>query len=79
MRTAPYWNTDDRGLACAGSMRVPETSDVASIPQIVDPTLDDDGQPSCSAAAALEREVNVFALAIKVRAPYRWVTERPPG
>ena len=25
-------------------------------PEIVDPTLDDDGQPSCSAAAALERQ-----------------------
>jgi PRTRC genetic system protein B len=31
MKTAPYWNTDAR--VCAGSMRVPETSDVASIPQ----------------------------------------------
>jgi len=25
-------------------------------PEIVDPNLDDDGQPSCSAAAALERQ-----------------------
>ena len=33
MKTAPYWNTDGRGLVCAGSMRVPDTSDVASIPQ----------------------------------------------
>jgi PRTRC genetic system protein B len=33
MKTAPYWNTDGRGLVCPGSMRVPETSDVASIPQ----------------------------------------------
>ena len=31
LKTAPYWNTDAR--VCAGSMRVPETSDVASIPQ----------------------------------------------
>ena len=31
LKTAPYWNTD--GRVCAGSMRVPETSDVASIPQ----------------------------------------------
>ena len=30
LKIAPYWNTDSRGLVCAGSMRVPETSDVAS-------------------------------------------------
>jgi PRTRC genetic system protein B len=32
LKTAPYWNTDARGLVCAGSMRVPESSDIASIP-----------------------------------------------
>ena len=32
LKTAPYWNTDSRGLVCAGSMRVPESSGVASIP-----------------------------------------------
>jgi PRTRC genetic system protein B len=31
MKTAPYWNTDIR--VCPGSMRVPDTSDIASIPQ----------------------------------------------
>ena len=31
MKTAPYWNTDVR--VCPGSMRVPDRSDVASIPQ----------------------------------------------
>jgi PRTRC genetic system protein B len=31
MKTAPYWNTDIR--VCPGSMRVPDTFDVASIPQ----------------------------------------------
>jgi PRTRC genetic system protein B len=31
LKTAPYWNTD--GRVCPGSMRVPDTSDVASIPQ----------------------------------------------
>jgi PRTRC genetic system protein B len=31
MKTAPYWNADIR--VCAGSMRVPDSSDVASIPQ----------------------------------------------
>ena len=37
LKTAPYWNTDgQRGLVCPGSMRVPETSDVASIPQWLD-------------------------------------------
>ncbi len=30
MKTAPYWNTDIR--VCPGSMRVPDSSDVASIP-----------------------------------------------
>jgi hypothetical protein len=30
--TAAYWNTDSRGLVCAGSMRVPESSDITSIP-----------------------------------------------
>jgi len=32
LKTAPYWNTDARGLVCAGSMRVPESSDIVSIP-----------------------------------------------
>jgi PRTRC genetic system protein B len=32
LKTAPYWNTDSRGLVCAGSMRVPESSEAASIP-----------------------------------------------
>ena len=32
LKTAPYWNTDSRGLVCAGSMRVPESSDIASVP-----------------------------------------------
>ena len=32
LKTAPYWNTDSRGLVCAGSMRVPEYSDIASMP-----------------------------------------------
>jgi len=31
LKTAPYWNTDSRGLVCAGSMRVPESSDIAAI------------------------------------------------
>jgi PRTRC genetic system protein B len=30
LKTAPYWNTDSRGWVCAGSMRVPESSDIAS-------------------------------------------------
>jgi PRTRC genetic system protein B len=25
LKTAPYWNTDSRGLVSAGSMRVPES------------------------------------------------------
>jgi len=32
LKTAPYWNTDSRGLVCAGSMRLPESSDIVSIP-----------------------------------------------
>jgi len=31
LKMAPYWNTDSHGLVCAGSMRVPEFSDIASI------------------------------------------------
>jgi PRTRC genetic system protein B len=31
LKTAPYWNTDSHGLVCVGSMRVPESSDIASI------------------------------------------------
>jgi PRTRC genetic system protein B len=31
LKIAPYWNTDSRGLVCTGSMRVPESSDIASI------------------------------------------------
>jgi len=33
LKTAPYWNTDLRGLVCPGTMRAPESSDVSSIPQ----------------------------------------------
>jgi PRTRC genetic system protein B len=33
LKTAPYWNTDSRGLVCPGTMRVPDGSDVSSIPQ----------------------------------------------
>jgi PRTRC genetic system protein B len=36
LKIAPYWNTDSRGLVCAGSMRVPESSDIASIPAFED-------------------------------------------
>jgi PRTRC genetic system protein B len=32
LKTAPCWDTDGQGLVCAGSMRVPESSDIASIP-----------------------------------------------
>jgi len=32
LKIAPYWNTDSRGLVCAGSMRMPESCDIASIP-----------------------------------------------
>jgi PRTRC genetic system protein B len=32
LKTAPYWNTDSRGLVCPGSMRVPESFDITSIP-----------------------------------------------
>jgi PRTRC genetic system protein B len=31
MKAAPYWNTDSRGWVCAGTMRVPDASDIASI------------------------------------------------
>jgi len=31
LKMAPYWNTDGRGLVGAGSMRVPESCDIASI------------------------------------------------
>ncbi len=33
LKTAPYWNTDSRGLVCPGTMRVPDGSDVSSIPR----------------------------------------------
>ena len=34
LKTAPYWNTDGpRGHVCPGTMRLPESADVASIPQ----------------------------------------------
>jgi PRTRC genetic system protein B len=36
LKMAPYWNTDSRGSVCAGSMRVPESSDIASIPVFED-------------------------------------------
>lgn len=33
LKTAPYWNTDSRGLVCQGTMRVPDSSDVSSMSQ----------------------------------------------
>ena len=36
LKMAPYWNTHSRGLVCAGSMRVPDSSDIASMPAWVD-------------------------------------------
>jgi PRTRC genetic system protein B len=33
LKTAPYWNTDSRGLVCPGTMPAPDGSDVSSIPQ----------------------------------------------
>ncbi len=33
LKTAPYWNTDSRGLVCPGTMRVPDGSDVSSMPE----------------------------------------------
>ena len=34
LKTAPYWNTDGpRGHVCPGTMRLPASADVASIPQ----------------------------------------------
>ena len=33
LKTAPYWNTDSRGLVCPGTMRVPDGSDVTSMPE----------------------------------------------
>ena len=33
LKTAPYWNTDSRGLVCQGTMRVPDGSDISSLPQ----------------------------------------------
>ena len=38
------------------SFHLVQKTPVTSFPEIVDPSLDDDGQPSCSAAAALERQ-----------------------
>ena len=32
LKTVPYWNTDNRGLVCPGTMRVPDGSEVSSIP-----------------------------------------------
>src|SRR6266571_2133854 len=37
LKTAPYWNTDGpRGHVCPGTMRLPESTDAASIPRWVD-------------------------------------------
>lgn len=33
LKTAPYWNTDTRGLVCPGTMRVPDGSGVSTILQ----------------------------------------------
>jgi PRTRC genetic system protein B len=33
LKTAPYWNTDSHGLVCQGTMRVPDGSDISSLPQ----------------------------------------------
>jgi PRTRC genetic system protein B len=31
LKSAPYWNTDDQGRVCLGSMRVPEETSVSSL------------------------------------------------
>ncbi len=66
--TVSYWldlgNNSDSGQFILGEplnernlrsrMRLRTAAEL--FPEIVDPTLDDDGEPSCSAAAALERQ-----------------------
>jgi PRTRC genetic system ThiF family protein len=66
--TVSYWldlgNNEDSGQFVLGEpinernrtsrLRVRTAAEL--FPEIVDPTLDDDGEPSCSAAAALERQ-----------------------
>jgi len=36
LKTAPYWSTDGRGLVCASSMRVPDSSAIVSMPEFED-------------------------------------------
>ena len=45
-------------------------------PEIVDPILDDDGQPSCSAAAALERQEPFINSTLAQHALARFIHER---
>jgi PRTRC genetic system protein B len=77
MKTAPYWNTDAR--VCAGSMRVPDTSDVASIPQWEDAFFQSEFTHAAGAVRLTSHPggfIGVWRnLAGKKRFPVRYLTD----
>jgi PRTRC genetic system protein B len=79
LKTAPYWNTDSRGLVCAGSMRVPESSDIASIPAWQDAYFQSQFTHAAGAARLTSHPGGFIglwtSLAGRKRFPVRYLTD----
>ena len=79
MKTAPYWNTDGRGLVCPGSMRLPETSDVASIPRWEDAYFQSEFTHAAGAVRLTNHPAGFIglwrSLAGKKRFPVQYLTD----
>jgi PRTRC genetic system protein B len=75
--TAPYWNTDVR--VCPGSMRVPDTFDVASIPQWQDAFFQSDFTHAAGAVRLTSHPEGFIGLwrnlAGKKRFPVRYLID----
>jgi PRTRC genetic system protein B len=79
LKTAPYWNTDSRGLVCAGSMRVPESSDITSMPAWVDGYFQSEFTHAAGAVRLTSHPGGFIGLwrnlAGKKRFPVRYLTD----
>ncbi len=80
LKTAPYWNTDGpRGLVCPGSMRVPESSDVSSIPRWEDAYFQSEFTHAAGAVRLISHAEGFLglwrSLAGRKRFPVQFLTE----
>jgi PRTRC genetic system protein B len=77
MKTAPYWNTDIR--VCPGSMRVPDSCDVASMPQWQDAFFQSDFTHAAGAVRLTSHSEGFIglwrSLAGKKRFPVQYLTD----